>query len=301
MREAEPGLRVVIVSGFDRKAMEPQVIQAGADAYLQKGTTPEETLRTLYGLFPQTGPDEVPAPRVSEEAPLKAPEKDTRLVELEADMEQLLYVVSHDLSEPVHVIKGFAERLARRAHSEEEGEFCEFILEAAGRLQELIDDLLAYTKAGRGELPEELLDARRVVDTVIAGLGSTLAASGGRVTVGSLPREVVVNRLVLTQVLHNLVANGLKFVQPGQVPTVHVEATTSLGITTFRVSDNGVGIAPADHLRIFEPFTRLHSRNRYPGSGIGLAICQRLVARQGGLIRVESQDVGTTFVVEIPS
>ncbi len=301
MREAEPDVCVVIVSGFDRKAMESQVLEAGADAYLQKGTPPEETLRTLYRLFPETGANPLPAPRASQEVVPEVSEEDTRFADLEADMEQLLYVVSHDLSEPVHVIKGFAERLARRAHSEEEGEFCEFILDAAARLQVLLDDLLAYTKAGRGELPEELLDVRRVVDTVVAGLGTTLAECGGRVTVGSLPREVVANRLVLTQLLHNLVSNGLKFVQPGQVPAVHIEAASSPGLITFRVSDNGVGIDPADHARIFEPFKRLHSRSRYPGSGIGLAICQRLVARQGGRITVESQAVGTTFVVEIPA
>jgi len=302
IRAAEPGVRVVIVSGFDRKAMEAQVIEAGADAYLQKGTTPEETLRALHALFPATGlPAGVPEPRAAEPEALPAPTPaDAAFAALEADMEQLLYVVSHDLSGPVHVIKGFAERLARRAHDEEEGEFCEFILEAAQRMQELLDDLLEYAKAGNSDLPQELLDCRRVVDTVLAGLGSTLAESNGRVTVGHLPREVAANRLVLTEVLHNLVANALKFVTPGQVPAVHVEGVIVDGFLTFRISDNGVGIASADHERIFEPFKRLHSRSHYPGSGIGLAICQRLVGRQGGSIRVESHPNGSTFVVEIP-
>jgi DNA-binding response OmpR family regulator len=146
MRASVPGVRVVILSGFDRRAMESQVLEAGADGYLQKGTPPAEIVACLRGFFPLVEEQvKVPAPR-QEVVPGAAPDADdqlvNRLAELEADMEQLLYVVSHDLSEPVHVIKGFAERLARRAHSDEEGEFCEFIVSSADRMQQLLDDLL---------------------------------------------------------------------------------------------------------------------------------------------------------------
>lgn len=308
MRAAVPALRVVIVSGFDRKAMESQVMDAGADGYLQKGLPPDVFLQGLRRLFPAAHEQpRVPAPRdealpvvVHDEPSPAESELAERLAVLEEDMEQLLYVVGHDLSEPVHVIKGFAERLARRAHSDDEGEFCEFIISSADRMQQLLDDLLEYARSGRSEVPVELLDCRRVVDNVLSGLGSAIADKGARVTVGELPRDIVSSRLVLTQVLHNLVANALKFVDPATVPHVRVEGSVRDGLATFRVSDNGLGIEPGQEERVFEPFKRLHSRDAFPGSGIGLAICRRLVERLGGRIWVEPQTRGTTFVMELP-
>lgn len=299
LREALPDVRVVILSGFDRAAMESQVLDAGADAYIQKGLAPEAMIQVLRELFPASTPPPVAPPVSSRAAPPPSAESE-RLAAVEQDLEELLYLVSHDLSEPVNVIKGFAERLARRTRTNEEAEFCEFIVDSAQRMQQLLDDLLDYARAGRGELPQELLDCRRLVDDVIAGLGST-AASGALVSTGELPRELVANRLVLTQVLHNLAVNALKFVQPGVVPHVRIEAASSPGTVVFRVSDNGVGIPPEHFERIFQPFKRLHSRERYPGSGIGLAICRRLVERQGGRIWVDSGPSGSTFSVELPA
>lgn len=300
LREGAPGAKVVIVSGFERRAMESQVVEAGADAYVQKGLPPDQMLAVLNGIFPGAA-TEVAAPPTARSVPPPRTPEDDRVRALEEDLEELLYVVSHDLSEPVHVVKGFAERLARRVRSDEEGEFCEYIVGAADRMQLLLDDLLAYARAGRGELPRELLDIRRVVDGVLAGLGSAVSRSGGRVTVGDLPRSLVASRLVLTQVLHNLVANALKFTRPGIAPQVRVDAVDSGGHVTFRVQDNGIGIDPAQAQRVFQPFTRLNSREAYPGSGVGLAICRRLVERGDGRIWLESGAGGTTFYVELPT
>jgi len=306
MRTAAPSVRVVIVSGFDRRAMESQVLEAGADGYLQKGLPPDTLVQGLRRIFPaaQEGAAQVPAPR-EEQAPAVVRQEDAEMAErlavLEEDMEQLLYVVSHDLSEPVHVIKGFAERLARRAHDDDEGEFCEFIISSADRMQQLLDDLLDYARSGRSEVPVELLDCRRLVDNVLAGLGSAIAEKSARVTVGDLPRDIVSSRLVLTQVLHNLIANALKFVDPTVVPHIHVDGSVRGAVVTFRVADNGLGIEPGQEERIFEPFKRLHSRDAFPGSGIGLAICRRLVERLGGRIWVEPSDTGSTFAMELPA
>ena len=303
MRAALPSVRVVIVSGFDRKAMEDQVLEAGADGYVQKGTPPDALIADLRRLFPAVQDPVVPQPR--SEAPAAVVPVDAelaaRLAALEDDMEQLLYVVGHDLSEPVHVIKGFAERLARRARTDEEGEFCEFIVDAADRMQELLDDLLDYARSGQTQMPLELLDCRRVVDNVLAGLGTAVAERSARVVVGDLPRDLVTSRLVLTQVLHNLVANALKFVEVGVTPQIRIEGRTTAGCVTFQVADNGIGIERGQQERIFEPFTRLHSRDAFRGSGIGLAICRRLVERLGGRIWVESRDAGSTFFVELPA
>jgi signal transduction histidine kinase len=303
MRAAAPGVRIVIVSGFDRRAMESQVMEAGADGYLQKGTPPDVLIQSLQRLFPAVPEQLVPAPRTEVPIPDASEDRELaeRLAELEGDMEQLLYVVSHDLSEPVHVVKGFAERLARRAHSDEEGEFCEFIIDAADRMQQLLDDLLDYARSGRTEMPRELLDCRRLVDNVLAGLSSTISERGARIIVEDLPRELVTSRLVLTQVLHNLVANSLKFVAVGVVPHLRIAGHVSGGVVRFTVSDNGIGVDEGQEERIFEPFKRLHSRDVFPGSGIGLAICRRLVERSGGRIWLEPRETGSTFCVELPA
>jgi signal transduction histidine kinase len=120
------------------------------------------------------------------------------------------------------------------------------------------------------------------------------------VIVEDVPHELVTSRLVLTQVLHNLIANALKFAVPGTPPLVRVSARTAAGVVTFRISDNGLGIEKGQEQRVFEPFTRLHSRDRFEGSGIGLAICRRLVERLGGRIWVEPQPTGSVFCVELP-
>jgi signal transduction histidine kinase len=302
VREAAPHAKVVILSGFDRRAMEQQVVDAGADAYLQKGLPPDAMLAAVQALFPDGSQTPWPtaglAPRTE---PPSVATVDQQVQALEEDLEELLYVISHDLSEPVHVVKGFAERLARRASSDEEGEFCEFIVDAANRMQQLLDDLLEYARAGRGDLPCELLDVRRVVDNVLAGLNGAIISSRGRVDVGALPRSVVASRLVVNQVLHNLIANALKFARPGFLPVIQLDAEYSSDRVTFHVRDNGLGIDPVQHQRIFQPFTRLNAREGYPGSGVGLAICRRLVERHGGRIWLESSSAGSTFHVELPA
>jgi signal transduction histidine kinase len=301
LRQALPGGRVVILSGFDRRAMEEQVIAAGADAYLQKGLSPQAILAELRRIFPEVQPEES-VPRLRDLVPPpRATATPDRVSQLEEELQELLYVVSHDVSEPVHVIKGFAQRLARRAHSDEEAEFCEYILSAADRMQELLDDLLQYARAGQAEVPRELLDLRRLVDGVLAGMESTLVESGARVTTGDLPRNVVASRFVLTQVLHNVVANAVKFTRPGVAAQVRIEAEPAAdGGCVIRVSDNGIGIPERQEERIFAPFKRLNSRDRFPGSGIGLAICRRLLSRCGGRIWVEAAADGSTFCIEVP-
>jgi signal transduction histidine kinase len=303
VREEVPGARIVIVSGFDRRAMESQVVEAGADGYVQKGLPPDAMVETLRALFPDAPEPAAPDARPVPAPPARAVDDDAerRIQSLENDLEELLYVVSHDLSEPVHVVRGFAERLARRVRSDEEGEFCEFIVDAADRMQRLLDDLLEYARAGRGELRRELLDPRRLVDQVVAGLATPLGRSGGRVTVGELPHSVVGSRLVLTQVLHNLVGNGVKFVRPGVPPHVVVEGWAAEGTAVFRVQDNGIGIDREQVERVFQPFTRLNTRDAYPGSGVGLAICRRLIERSGGRIWVEESSEGSCFAFEVPS
>ena len=167
-------------------------------------------------------------------------------------------------------------------------------------MQALINDLLAYSRVGsRGESfgPTDL---NVVLERVLVNLGPAIEDAGAQVTHGPLP-SVVADAVQLGQVFQNLIANGIKFRRPGETPAVHVSASREREDWVFSVADNGIGIAPEFAERIFVLFQRLHKRDEYPGTGIGLAISKKIVERHGGRIWLESaHGGGTTFRFSIP-
>ena len=163
----------------------------------------------------------------------------------------------------------------------------------------LIDDLLEFSRAGRGDNPMEPTDCREILSQVLAGLSSSLREAGAVVRHDGLP-TVQGNPSQLTQVFQNLIGNAVKF-RGAEPPEIHVSASRRDDEWLFLVRDNGIGIAPEYAERIFVIFQRLHGRNEYPGTGIGLAICKRIVTRHGGRIWVESQPGrGSSFYFTLP-
>ena len=221
-----------------------------------------------------------------------------------AELEQFAYVASHDLQEPLRMVASYTQLLARRYEGkldQDADEFIGFAVDGARRMQELINDLLTYSRAGTRPLQREPVDTSRVVDQIVADLAASIADTGAQVTRGQLP-TVLGDATQLRQVFQNLIANGLKFHRPGVPPEVHVSATRDANTWTFGVKDNGIGIEPQYMERIFALFQRLHTRADYPGTGIGLAICKKIVERHGGRIWVESEPVhGTTFWFTLPA
>ena len=210
------------------------------------------------------------------------------------ELEQFAYIASHDLSEPLRAISGPISLLARRYHDQldaEADQFIEFAVDGCRRMQAIIDDLLALSRAGRidGELQQ--VDCNLLVESVVAGLGARIAETGAIVRVDPLP-TVTSQPTQLGQVFQNLISNALKFIPPGVVPEVVVSAERIGDEWDFSVVDNGIGIEPRHRERIFGMFKRLHNRNEYVGSGIGLALCKRIVERQGGRIGVEEAPSG---------
>ncbi len=204
------------------------------------------------------------------------------------DLRQLTYVASHDLTEPLRTTASFVGLLQQRYAGrldDDADEFIQYAVEGTERMQTLIDDLLAYSRVGRVELREEPVDLDHVVREALRGLGAAVEAAGARVAVGALP-VVRGDRRQLGQLLQNLLANAVKF-SDGSPPQVHVEAERADGGWTVSVVDDGIGIDPAHAERVFDVFHRLHSRERFPGTGIGLAIAERIVERHGGRIWVE--------------
>jgi light-regulated signal transduction histidine kinase (bacteriophytochrome) len=219
------------------------------------------------------------------------------------ELEQFAYVASHDLQEPLRMVASYTQLLARRYKGKldsEADEFIGFAVDGARRMQELINDLLTYSRVGSRPLDLQLVDSGQVVDQVIGDLGPSIEETGARIERDELP-TVYADRLQLHQLFQNLIANALKFQKPGVAPEVRVSARSDDGQWTFSVSDNGIGIEPQYLQRIFVLFQRLHSRAEYPGTGIGLAICKKIVERYGGTMRVESEPGrGTTFEFTMP-
>jgi signal transduction histidine kinase len=227
-----------------------------------------------------------------------AAELEARNADLERsneDLEQFASIVSHDLKSPLQVVRGFVELLGRVARdgprSEEAQTYQEAAIRGAERMNTLIEDLLSYAKAGRA--PEALVavDLATIAEQVVADSAEAIAAAGARVHIGVLP-PVLGDRTQLRQLLQNLLSNAVKFREPDREPVVTITAERDDPRWRIVVADNGIGVSAEDAARIFGMFTRLHGSDRYPGSGIGLAVCARVVSHHGGTMWVEPNPGG---------
>jgi signal transduction histidine kinase len=220
-----------------------------------------------------------------------------------AELEQFAHVASHDLQEPLRTVTNFVQLLAKRYSGrldKDADDFIGFVVDGTTRMARLIDDLLEFSRAGRADKPMEPTDCREILARVVAGLAVSIRESGAAVHYDGLP-AVQGNPSQLTQLFQNLIANAVKF-RGTDSPEIHVSAVRQGADWLFRVRDNGIGIAPEYWERIFVIFQRLHGRNEYPGTGIGLAICKRIVTCHGGRIWVESQPGrGSTFCFTLPA
>ncbi len=213
-----------------------------------------------------------------------------RLQGTNAELQDFAYTASHDLSEPLRMVASFLGLLERRSAEDLDEKGREYLRQAsdgAVRMRHLIDDLLAYSRVANEEPRREQVDLHALVDDVLVVLGPAVAETGATVEVGDLP-TLEAEPTQLTQLLQNLIGNAVKFHPPGQSPTVRVSARRTMGACVLTVADDGIGIDEADQERIFAMFTRLHGRDAYAGTGIGLAICRRIAERHGGRIYVES-------------
>jgi light-regulated signal transduction histidine kinase (bacteriophytochrome) len=229
-------------------------------------------------------------------------EKEEELRRANDDLQQFAYSASHDLQEPVRNVAVFSELVAKRydALLDDDGrQFLGFLSESGRRLATLISDLLAYTKAGVVEGEVEAVDSSVVLKHTLSSLAEAIRESGARVTYDWLP-EVNMGKSHLQQIFQNLIGNALKYRNAEQA-RIHISATDRGAAWRFSVQDNGIGIDPQYKEKIFGVFKRLHRDQKYSGTGIGLAICQRVVERYGGRIWVESESgKGATFFFTVP-
>ncbi len=225
------------------------------------------------------------------------------------ELEQFASVASHDLQEPLRKIEAFGDRLSTRCRdslSEQGVEYLDRILTSASRMRTLINDLLSYARVASRAQPFTKVDCTRLVNEVVGDLESRITEVDGQVNYDSLP-TIDADPTQLRQVFQNLISNALKFHQPEVPPRIEiaaeqVTAPSGTNMVRFSVRDNGIGFDEIYLDRIFEVFQRLHGRAEYEGTGIGLAICRKIIERHGGSITAQSQPgAGSTFLITLPA
>ena len=319
-QERAPNVPIILMTGLEDEELALQAVQKGAQDYLVKHQVDGPTLgRSLsYAVERHRLLDEVVSrtkelSRVNTELELEVAERRRaeeslakqaeELRRSNAELEQFAYVASHDLQEPLRMVSSYVKILSDDYSGRldtDADRFIGYIVDGATRMKGLIDDLLTFSRVGTQGWPFEPTDCNVLIDRVISDQAETIAACEGVVTHDLLP---IVNgdATQLAQVLQNLVSNALKYTRDVP-PTVHISANEHEDAWVFSVSDNGMGIAPHHYERIFQMFQRLHHRSEYPGSGIGLAVCHKIVERHGGRIWVESEvGKGSTFHFTISS
>jgi signal transduction histidine kinase len=229
--------------------------------------------------------------------------KSQELARSNDDLKEFAYAASHDLQEPLRIIRGYVQLLAKRYKGKldaDADDFIKYAVEGVGRMQRLIKDLLEYSSLGINGETLKPSECTELVHRALANLQAAIQESGAEVTYDPLP-AIAVDPSQVSRVFQNLIGNAIKF-HGEEAPRVHISAEQRGEEWVFSVRDNGIGMDPDQSERIFMIFQRLHPREEYDGTGIGLAICKKIVERHGGRIWVESEEgKGSTFYFTIPA
>jgi two-component system, sensor histidine kinase and response regulator len=302
LKSAPAKAAVIALQKSTLAAVTPQASTAlnnGADSYLTEPVDPDVLIATVKALLRLRAADHALS---AANAALNVVNRD--LERSNEDLQQFASVASHDLQEPLRTVTSFVgllERSARAKLSANEAQYLEFIIEGAQRMRTLIDDLLLYSQVGRALRGTETVNLRIVLDWALDNLGEQIAASGVDIQSGQLPM-VEGDAMQLGHVLQNLLSNAIKYRAPGRRAVIRLSAQPR-GAKEWLicVQDNGIGVESQYWQTIFAPFKRLHGKD-VPGTGIGLALCRRIVEAHAGAIWIESvPGEGSTFFFTLPA
>jgi two-component system, sensor histidine kinase and response regulator len=287
---------LILVSGALGDVTAVECIKRGATDYVLKDSLarlPEAIRRALQ---------EKHLLRLRRRAEEDLAKKAVELARSNADLEQFAYIASHDLQEPLRMVAAYTQLIAERYRGkldENADKFIGYACEGALRMQTLINDLLAFSRIGRAGVKAGRVNCDAAMAEVLLNLGPAIRECGATVSYAPLP-EVLADSSQMSQVFQNLIGNAIKF-RGKEPPEILVQAEKAGQDWLFTVSDNGIGIAPESAENIFVAFQRLHTRTEYPGNGIGLSICKKIIERNGGKIWVESgMSKGSSFKFTLP-
>ncbi|CCQ74081.1 PAS domain S-box protein [Magnetospira sp. QH-2] len=299
-REAFADLTQRILAGEEKLRLEFQIVGLkGTPRWLATHAVPirdaDGQVEALLGLTRDIS--------AQKEAQAQVQKALTELKRSNEELEQFAYVSSHDLREPLRMVTSYLQFLQRNHGEkldEEANEYIGFAIDGAQRMDYLIRDLLAYSRVNTHTKPVERVAAKAVADQAVINLKQVIEDKGATIEVGEMP-TVIADKNQLLSLFQNLIGNALKYSSTERAPVIRVQAEQHDEEWHFQVSDNGIGIEPAYFQRIFVIFQRLHQREQYEGTGIGLAICKKIVANHGGEIWVNSDPgQGTTFTFTMP-
>ena len=291
---------IIFISVSDSTFDKVQAFQEGGADYITKPFQSEEVMaRIAYQLMIQQQQQQLAA----QNAQLQ--QLNSELKRSNEDLESFAYVAAHDLTSPIQTIVSTADLAAY--HYEDclgsKGQkYIENIIESALRMKQMMDSLLDYSKVGMNNSSFKLTPCETTLKAALANLQEEIAISGATINHSELP-TVMADSPQLICIFQNLISNGIKFCKPEILPVINISARVfQENHWEIRVQDNGIGIAPEHFHRLFQMFQRLNTNHHYPGSGIGMALCKKIVERHGGQIWVESQvDIGTSFYFTLPS
>jgi len=314
---------VIIMSGNEDKNVAYELITLGAEDFFIKGNLHQDLLdrgityslkrhelkNLLKAEVTQRKKTEEALFRANNELEARVQERTRELQETaeelkrsNEELEQFAYVASHDLQEPIRKIVGFSQIIASKFEGqidEKSKEHLNYVVDGAKRMQALIQDLLWYSRIGRNELTLEPLDFDDVVKEAIGNLEVTIKETKAQIIYDQLPR-LWAHKSFMVQLFQNLISNSLKY-RSERTPRIEISAQQKDGLWEFTFADNGIGIDFQFANKLFVLFQRLHAKGKYPGTGIGLAVCKRMVERHNGRIWVEPHEGGAEFKFTLPN
>jgi light-regulated signal transduction histidine kinase (bacteriophytochrome) len=230
-------------------------------------------------------------------------ERTVKLSQSNKDLRQFAKIASHDLQEPLKTMQGFVHLLKQTNEGKldsDSTEFIEYIYEASQRMKHLIQSILLHSQINDTSNFDQITDCNSVIEDVLAGLSSTISEADAVIHVDNLP-TVAVERTQVVQIFQNLISNAIKY-RGKNNPEIHISVERVVDSWIFSVQDNSIGIEPQYADSVFDMFSRLHTRRKFPGAGMGLAICKRVVTLHGGSIWVESTPgLGSVFLFTLPA
>jgi signal transduction histidine kinase len=296
LKQLQPDVPLILVTGALGEMTAVECLKNGVTDYILKGALARLPVAIQRALQEQ---------RLLELRKQAEREKEAYTQELKrsnAELEQFAYVASHDLQEPLRMVASYTEILGERYRGKLDANADRYIgyaVDGAQRMQRLIRDLLAYARVSSQARPLAPTDSGKALAAVLGGMQTAISGSQAQIVYRDLP-VIMADQSQLEQVFQNLINNAIKF-RGQRVPRVEISAQLK-GDWTFSVKDNGIGMDMESAGRIFEMFQRLHTREEYEGTGIGLAIAKRIVERHGGKIWCESApDMGATFYFTMPA